>query len=160
MKNRVKFVLPPNLEDFKFSSSKRLILRRLIGNIVKRGKKQLAEKIFFESLSILKTRFASVELDDLFQSVFAKVRPNLGVRPKKMGGIVYKLPVILKDAKQNTFMVKWIVQGAQARSGSLSFSSRLADEIADIYSGKPTFAVKKRVELERLALSNRAFLRG
>jgi len=155
MRNRFSTILIT--EDFHFETLQFKLYRLLLGNILRRGRKLWAERVFTIIYNSIKQNY-NVLPEEVFSTVFEKLRPDLGVRPKKVGGVVYKLPFLLSAYKQNSLSVKWLVSAARLRKGS-NFSTKLLAEINDVYKGKTSGSLKKKNELHRLAFANRAFLR-
>lgn len=155
MKNRI-FTSHLN-QDFNFEELQIKLYRLLLGNILRRGRKGWAEKVFVTLYNQMKQAYKALP-EEVFAAVFERLRPDLGVRPKKVGGVVYKLPFLLSSYKQNSLSVKWLVSAARLRKGT-TFSSKLLAEINDVYKGKVSGSLKKKNELHKLAFANRAFLR-
>jgi small subunit ribosomal protein S7 len=134
---------------------KHKLFRICLGHLIKCGEKALAEKALANLFYILKLKLEKNPELYIFDAL-EKLRPTLGLRPKKRGGIIYRLPFLLRETKRQSMAVLWLISQAKARSGSLSKS--LADEICDVVSGTLQGSLKKKEELHRMALSNRPFL--
>lgn len=147
-------------EDFSFEKHKTALFRILVGTFIKKGNKKAAEKIFWEICYQLKMRF-HLNPSVVFGEVLTKVRPTLGVRPKKKGAVVYKLPTIMRESQQNSLTIRWLVQSVSEKKGFYSnFSDRFLSELVDLYTGKQQAgAIRKKDELHRTAFLNRPFLR-
>jgi small subunit ribosomal protein S7 len=147
-------------EDFNFEKYKTQLFRILIGCFVKKGKKKLAEKIFLDVCYQLKLKF-QLEPHSVFSEVLTKLRPTLGVKPRKRGAVVYKLPTIMRESQQNSLTIRWLVQSVFEKKGFYSsFSDRFLSELMDLYTGKQQAgAIRKKDELHRTAFLNRPFLR-
>lgn len=155
MNNRLSIL--PKTGDFCFEPLKFRLYRLFIGNLIRRGRKLWAEKTFAIIYNELK-QIHSIPPEHIFSTVFERLRPHLGIRPKKVGGIVYKLPFLLSSRRQNSLTIKWLIEGARARKGGI-FSRKLIAEINDVYRGRLTVSMKKKNELHRVAIINRVFLR-
>jgi len=138
------------------------VIRLFIGNLIRAGGRQRAIRIFRAFLfSLSRSDFYTKgsyksPLHALFSAV-QMVSPRVVLCSKRVGGVVYRLPIfIARDRRSYSFGVRWIVQAARKRSGS-SMSSRLVSEICDLFEKKGS-AYKRRLELYNVALSNKPFL--
>jgi len=147
-------------EDFNFEKHKTQLFRILIGCFIKKGKKKLAEKLFLNVCYQLKVQF-QLEPNVVFSEVLTKLRPTIGVKPRKRGAVVYKLPTIMRESQQNSLTIRWLVQSVFEKKGFYTnFSERFLAELMDLYSGKQQMgAIRKKEELHRTVFLNRPFLR-
>lgn len=142
-----------NNAELQFQIDKSNLLNTLFGYFIKKGKREVVHKIFLKFLFDLK--FQHKNLDDYFYEVFSKPRPVFGLRPKRLGAAIYKLPFLLSEAKKNATVTKWIAQSIRMRTGT-TLLKRISSELDDIYAGrKSSLTVQKCVESTRLALYNR-----
>ena len=147
-KRAEKKEIPP---DPEYNS---VLVTMFINNIVKRGKKSLAEKIFYSALNIIKERTKKDPLE-LFETAVNNVKPTLEVRSRRIGGANYQVPTEVSPKKQIALSIRWILAAARNRSEH-SMSERLASELIAA-SHKEGAAFKKKEDTHRMAEANRAF---
>lgn len=142
-----------SVAKFNYQLEKTNLIRTLLGYFVKRGKRDLARNIFLKLFFTLK--FQYTDLDEYFHKVFTKPRPVFGLRPKRLGAAIYKLPFMLSEAKRNATVIKWIAQSIRMRAGE-TLLKRISSELNDIFEErKSSLTIQKCVESTRLALYNR-----
>ncbi|HAW59974.1 MAG TPA: 30S ribosomal protein S7 [Actinobacteria bacterium] len=130
------------------------LVAQLINQVLRGGKKSLAESIVYKSFDIIKERAKTDPLSVLKKAV-ENVRPLLGVRPRRVGGATYQVPVEVPVRRGTTLALRWIVGFACARSGK-KMSERLAAELMEAAKGTGS-AAKKKEDLHKMAEANRAF---
>lgn len=139
---------------FNYQLEKANLIRTLLGYFVKKGKRDLTRNIFLKLFFSLK--FQHEDLDEYFHKVFTKPRPVFGLRPKRLGAAIYKLPFMLSEAKKNATVIKWIAQSIRMRTGT-TLLKRISNELNDIFEErKSSLTIQKCVESTRLALYNRS----
>jgi small subunit ribosomal protein S7 len=118
------------------------------------GKKSLAERIFYAALEILgeRSKRNSVEV---FEQALRNATPVLEVKPRRVGGSTYQVPVEIKGERRQALAIRWLLQSARKRPGK-SMAEKLATELLDTANGVGT-TIKKREDTHRMAESNRAF---
>ncbi len=131
-----------------------VIVAKFINNLMRRGKKGLAEHIFFGALDIIKQRTKHDGLD-IFRKAVENVAPVVEVRSKRVGGATYQVPIEVRQDRRMALAHRWIIQYAKNRSGK-TMADRLAAELIAA-SGGDGGAVKKREETHRMAEANKAF---
>jgi ribosomal protein S7 len=142
-----------NNNETRFQAEKLNLIHTLFGYFVKKGKREVVRKVFLKFLFDLK--FQHKNLDEYFYKIFSKPRPVFGLRPKRLGAAIYKLPFLLSEAKKNATVIKWIAQSIKMRAG-LTLLKRVSSELDDIYAErKSSLTIQKAVESTRLALYNR-----
>ncbi len=127
---------------------------KFINMIMMRGKKTLAQKIVYSALKILKEKTGEDELK-VFYKALDNVRPRVEVRPRRVGGATYQIPMEVPDYRGYFLAMKWIRDLARARKGRPMYE-KLADELLAAYRGEGA-AVKKRDDTHKMAEANRAF---
>lgn len=130
------------------------LIAEMISRIMERGKKSLAEKIVYDALTIVETRTNEDGLT-VFKRGIDNVRPFLEVRPKRVGGATYQVPVEVNAKRGTTLALRWMIAFAEGRSGK-PMSERLAAEILDAAQGIGA-GMKKKEDLHKMAEANRAF---
>ena len=129
-------------------------LAKLINKIMRDGKKSKAEKICYEAFDIIQKRTKKNPLE-LFLAALENVKPTLEVRPRRVGGATYQVPVEVRPDRREALAIRWIVQFARARKGK-PMKERLAEEIILASRGEGP-AVKKKEDTHKMAEANRAF---
>jgi small subunit ribosomal protein S7 len=122
--------------------------------VMERGKKSLAEQIFYHALDLAAERSKEDGLV-VFKRALDNVRPAVEVRSRRVGGANYQVPSEVRPARRNSLAMRWLVTAARAR-GERSMEERLAAEILDAAANRGG-AVKKREDTHRMADANRAF---
>ena len=122
--------------------------------VMERGKKSLAEQIFYQALDLVAERSKEDGLV-VFKRALDNVRPAVEVRSRRVGGANYQVPVEVRPVRRNSLAMRWLVTAARAR-GEKSMKERLAAEILDAAANRGG-AVKKREDTHRMADANRAF---
>jgi small subunit ribosomal protein S7 len=121
---------------------------------MKDGKKSLAERIMYEALETAAKRLNTDPMD-VFEKAMENARPVVEVRPRRVGGATYQVPVEVQPERAQALATRWILQYARGRSG-MPMIERLAREFADAYKGEGS-TIKKKEDTHRMAEANRAF---
>ncbi|MBC7332759.1 MAG: 30S ribosomal protein S7 [Synergistetes bacterium] len=140
--------LPP---DPVYGSS---LVTKFINYIMLDGKKIVAEWVFYEAMKIIEEKMKQNPLEVLEKAV-ENVKPILEVRPRRVGGATYQVPVEVPPHRQLSLAVRWIVHAARSKKGK-PMAEKLAQEIMDAYKGEGA-AIKKKEDVHRMAEANRAF---
>jgi len=122
--------------------------------VMERGKKSLAEQIFYHALDLAADRSKEDGLV-VFKRALDNVRPAVEVRSRRVGGANYQVPSEVRPARRNSLAMRWLVAAARSR-GEKSMEERLAAEILDAAANRGG-AVKKREDTHRMADANKAF---
>ena len=132
------------------------LLTQLINRVMKEGKKALAKRLVYGALE--KIREQGLDPVKTFNQAVDNVRPSVEVRPRRVGGAAYHVPLSVKGDRQISLALRWLVLGAQARPNSQyhTFDQKLAAELVDAAQGVGR-AVKKKEEVFRIAEANKAF---
>jgi small subunit ribosomal protein S7 len=130
------------------------LVTQLINKVLLDGKKATAERIVYGAFDIVKEK---TETDPLtvFKKAMDNVRPTLEVKPKRVGGATYQVPMEVNSRRATTLAIRWIVSFSRARKEK-NMADRLAMEIIDASNGVGA-SVKKREDLYKMAEANRAF---
>ncbi|MDR1019317.1 MAG: 30S ribosomal protein S7 [Synergistaceae bacterium] len=118
------------------------------------GKKSVAERIMYGALDVASQRLG-VDPVELYEKAMNNVRPQIEVRPRRVGGATYQVPVEVRPDRAQALAIRWIIQYSRARKG-IPMMERLARELADACKGEGG-SVKKREDTHRMAEANRAF---
>jgi small subunit ribosomal protein S7 len=140
--------------DARFESP---LVQKLINVIMERGKKSVARSIVYGAMDIVAKKINGDDKKalDLFVRAFNQVAPFVEVRPKRVGGGVYQIPMEVPPKRRNSLAMRWTISAARARVGK-SMSQRLAAELMEAVDGRGG-AIKKKTEVQRMAEANRAF---
>lgn len=130
------------------------LVTQLINKILLDGKKSTAENIVYGAFDMVEQKTASDPLA-AFKKAMDNVRPTLEVRPKRVGGATYQVPVEVNSRRSTTLAIRWLV-GFSRKRREKTMAERLAGEIMDASNGTGS-SVKKREDLFKMAESNRAF---
>ncbi|MDR3686366.1 MAG: 30S ribosomal protein S7 [Coriobacteriia bacterium] len=130
------------------------LVTQLINKILLDGKKSTAENIVYGAFDIIEQKTAADPLAT-FKKAMDNVRPTLEVRPKRVGGATYQVPVEVNSRRSTTLAIRWVVTFSRKRREK-TMAERLAGEIMDAANGTGS-SVKRREDLFKMAESNRAF---
>ena len=139
------------LPDPKF---KDVILAKFMNNLMKDGKKSVAEKIVYGAFDQI-TKVSKEDPLDIFNKALNEVSPVVEVKSRRVGGATYQVPVEIRPARRQALAMRWIVDAARKRNEK-SMHLRLAAELQDA-SQKKGNAVRKKEEVHKMAESNKAF---
>lgn len=128
---------------------------KVINKVMTRGKKSLAERIVYEALGIVEERVKSDPVETLEQAI-KNATPLLKVKPRRVGGATYQVPVEVRSELGLSLAMRWLVQSARARGGK-SMAEKLAAEVLDA-AQRQGATIKKREDTHRMAEANRAFV--
>ncbi len=130
------------------------VVETMIHHIMYRGKKSVSRTLVYDALEIAEQRANRPALDVLEQAL-KNVGPIMEVRPRRVGGATYQVPMEVPADRRMALAMRWIITAARARTGK-SFSEKLSGEILDAASNQGS-AVRKREETHKMAEANRAF---
>ena len=131
-----------------------VLLARFINKLDHRGKKSLAESIIYKSFEIIKEKTGEEPLE-VFSRAIENARPLLEVRPRRVGGATYQVPMEVPIVRSTTLAMDWIMEAARAKTGK-PMCEKLAQEFIDA-SKKEGAVMKKREDTHRMAEANKAF---
>ena len=139
------------LPDVRYNS---LPVTFFIHRIMKRGKKSVATTIMYDALDIVKDKSGKNPIEVLDQAL-RNVGPVMEVRPRRVGGATYQVPMEVPANRRMTLAMRWIIDSASGRTGT-SYAEKLSGEILDA-SNNTGASVRKREETHKMAEANRAF---
>jgi len=151
MPRRARVNKRPTLSDAKYNSP---LVATMICRLMLRGQKATAEGIIYDALDILEQQEHKSGLAVLEQAL-KNATPLLQVKPRRVGGATYQVPVEVPQERGLSLAMRWILQASRARAGK-SLAVRLAAELADASKGTGT-TIKKREDTHKMAEANRAF---
>lgn len=141
----------PVIPDPKYKSA---AVSRFVNILMLKGKKSIAEKIIYKCFDILSEKTGKPPLE-VFQKALDNARPLLEVKPRRIGGATYQVPVDVKSERGNSIAMRWIRNFARSKKGK-PMEIKLADEILEAYKGQG-LAIKKREDTHKMAEANKAF---
>ena len=144
----VKTVIPP---DAIYGSKN---VARLINGVMTCGKKSKSERIVYGAFGIIERQLKRSSLD-IFEQALKNATPVLEVKPRRVGGATYQVPVEVMGARRTSLAMRWLIQAARARSGR-SMVEKLAAELINAAQGQGA-AIKRREDTHRMAEANKAF---
>jgi small subunit ribosomal protein S7 len=137
--------------DSKFNN---IMISRLVNKVMIGGKKTTAERVVYDALDIINEREGK-EPVAVMELGLRNSTPLLEVKPRRVGGATYQVPVEVRPGRNTALAIRWILKSAKARSGK-SMAEKLAAELIDASKGQGA-AVKKREDTHKMAEANRAF---
>ena len=132
-----------------------VLVSKFTHGIMERGKKSVAQKIFYGAMDIIEKQVADEEPIAVFDKAMEMVRPKVEVKSRRVGGATSQVSVEVRPERRNALAIRWIISFAKARSGK-SMSEKLAAELLDAYNERGG-SVKKRDDTHRMAEANKAF---
>jgi len=145
---------PPKREiapDIKYNS---VLVSQFINKMMVQGKKSTAQGIFYDALDIIEARAKRPGLE-VFEQAVRNATPILEVKPRRVGGATYQVPVEVRADRRLSLAIRWLVASARNRSGK-TMAEKLASELMDAANNTGT-TVKRREDTHRMAEANRAF---
>jgi len=139
------------LPDIRFNS---INIQTMIQHVLKNGKKSVATGLIYDAMDLIKERTEKNPMD-VFDIALKNVGPVMEVRPRRVGGATYQVPMEVSTDRRTTLAIRWILGAARDRSGK-SFADKLASELIDA-SNETGAAIRKRDEAHKMAEANRAF---
>ena len=125
-----------------------------INNIMKSGKKSVAEKIFYQAIEIVEQKLKMPGIE-VFKQSLNNIKPVLEVKPRRVGGATYQVPIEVKPERRTALAIRWMIIAAKARSEK-TMRDRLAGEIMSANKNEGG-AVKKKEDTHKMAEANKAF---
>jgi small subunit ribosomal protein S7 len=139
------------LPDTRFNS---LNVQTMIQHVLKRGKKSVAVGLVYDAMDLIKERTEKNPME-VFDGALKNVGPTMEVRPRRVGGATYQVPMEVNADRRVTLAIRWILSSARERAGK-SFPDKLASELIDAFN-ETGAAIRKRDETHKMAEANRAF---
>ena len=137
--------------DLRYNS---VLVTKLINKVMKGGKKSTATRIMYDAMDMIEERTKRPPLEVLEEAI-RNVEPVLEVKPRRVGGSTYQIPVEVAPYRQSALAIRWLLGAARSRPGN-TMARRLADELMDA-ARETGVAVKRREDTHRMAEANRAF---
>lgn len=127
---------------------------KLINHVMRKGKKSLARRIVYKAFDIVKEKTQKEPLE-IFEQAITNSSPYIEVRPRRVGGATYQVPIEVKGDRKITLAMRWIVESAKSKKGK-AMEEKLAEELISA-SANTGDAIKKKENLRKLGEANRAF---
>ena len=151
MPRRREVVKRDVLPDPKYGN---MLVTKFINNLMRDGRKSVAEAIFYGSMDIIKEKTGEDPLA-IFQQALGNVKPTLEVKSRRVGGATYQVPIEVRTGRRNALAMRWIIGYARER-GEKTMKARLASELMDAANNEGE-AMKKKQDTFRMAEANKAF---
>jgi small subunit ribosomal protein S7 len=145
---------PPKREvepDVRFDSE---LVTRFINRMMKGGKKSTAARVMYDAMDIMEERLNRDPLET-FEKAVQNAMPMIEVKPRRVGGSTYQIPVEVSGHRRLTLAIRWMLAAARSRPGK-SMAEKLAGELMDASQGQGS-TIKKKEDTHRMAEANRAF---
>jgi small subunit ribosomal protein S7 len=139
------------LPDIRYNSVQ---VQTMVQHVLKRGKKSVALGLVYDAMDLIQERTQKSAIE-VFETALKNVSPVMEVRPRRVGGATYQVPMEVSADRRTTLAIRWILSAARDRSGK-SFPDKLAGELIDAYNETGS-AIRKRDETHKMAEANRAF---
>lgn len=133
---------------------KSVVVARFINNVMERGKKSLAASIVYTAFDAIEERTKRPALE-VFEEALKNATPLVEVKPRRVGGATYQIPVEIKSDRRQALAMRWLIDNATKRSGR-DMAARLAGELLDAARNEGA-TIKKREDTHRMAEANQAF---
>lgn len=151
MPRRLKPEKRPVVPDVRFNSEH---ITMFVNRLMRDGKKSTAQRVIYSSLDLVEDRTKRNPLE-VFEQALKNVMPQIEVKPRRVGGATYQVPVPVDGERQVSLSMRWLLMAARNRNGR-SMSEKLAAEFMDAANNQGA-AVKRRDDTHRMAEANRAF---
>jgi small subunit ribosomal protein S7 len=132
-----------------------VIIQTMIHHMLTRGKRSTATRVMYDTMDLVKERSGGKDPVEVFDTALKNVAPVMEVRPRRVGGATYQVPMEVPPGRRTTLAIRWILTSARARGGK-SFAEKLADELMDAAKNEGA-SIRKREETHKMAEANRAF---
>jgi small subunit ribosomal protein S7 len=126
-----------------------------VNKIMERGKKSTAERIMYSALDKVEAQTRRSAMDT-FEIALRNATPTIEVKPRRVGGATYQVPVDIRAERRMALAIRWLLRSARSRGGR-SMSERLAAELMDAATGQGA-TIKRKEDTHRMAEANRAFI--
>ena len=127
---------------------------RFTNMLMKDGKKSLAQRMLYRAFEMVEERTGADPVE-VFEAAIRNATPHLEVKPRRVGGATYQVPIEIRGDRRYSLAVRWLVQAAQSRAGK-TMIERLAAEIVEAANSEGA-AVRRKEESHRVADANKAF---
>ncbi len=129
-------------------------VQSFINRVMKNGKKSVATNLVYDAMEMAAERLNKEPLE-VFQQAVQNASPMMEVKPRRVGGATYQVPMEVTSDRRFALATRWLIQGARSRGGR-SFAEKLAGEFMDAFNNSGS-AVRRKEDTHKMAESNRAF---
>ena len=140
------------VQDPKFKSP---LVTQFVNNIIRRGKRRLAESIFYDALTIIGERSGGQDAMGVFKKAVDNVKPVLEVKSRRIGGANYQVPIEVPSERRVSLAIRWLITFAKERSEK-SMAEKLANEFMQAAKNEGG-AIRKKIDTHKMAEANKAF---
>ena len=151
MSRRVRAFKRQVLPDIRYNS---ITVSDFVNRMMRGGKKSIALRIVYDAFTLIEERAKKPPME-VFEAAMKNATPLIEVKPRRVGGATYQVPVEVPADRRNTLAMRWLLGAARSRGGK-SMAEKLAGELMDAAAGNGA-AIKKREETHKMAEANRAF---
>jgi small subunit ribosomal protein S7 len=151
MSRRARAVKREVIPDIRYNNT---VVSMFVNRMMRGGKKSTAQRVMYGAFELIEQRAKRPPLE-VFEQAMRNATPQIEVKPRRVGGATYQVPVEVPADRRNTLAMRWILGAARSRGGK-SMAEKLASELMDAASGNGS-AIKKREETHKMAEANRAF---
>ena len=132
-----------------------LVVAKFVNNLMKDGKKSVAEKIFYDSLNLISKKENTDNPLDIFKKALKNAAPVVEVKSKRIGGATYQVPIDIPENRRMALAMRWIINFARSRKGN-SMVDRLCAELVSASKNEGS-TIKKKEDTHKMAEANKAF---
>lgn len=137
--------------DSKFKSA---LVTQFISNIVRRGKKRLAEQIVYDAIDVIAQKTGQDGIS-VFKQALENVKPTLEVKSRRIGGANYQVPIEVSPKRKTSLAIRWVITYAKERTEK-SMAEKIANELMQAFKNEGG-AIRKKIDTHKMAEANRAF---
>jgi small subunit ribosomal protein S7 len=130
------------------------MLSKFINKVMYQGKKSTSERLVYGAMDIIEKQMRRSPIE-VFDQAMRNATPVLEVKPRRVGGATYQVPVEIKGERKTALAMRWLINSARARPGK-TFAEKLAAEVTDAAQGQGA-TIKRREDTHRMAEANKAF---
>ncbi len=130
------------------------LVTKFVNQIMRDGKRGLAQRIFYSAMANIQNQTGEEALE-VFEAAIKNAMPMLEVRPRRVGGATYQIPMEVRPERRRTLAIRWLVNAAKDR-GERDMVDRLANELMEA-AEESGAAVRRKEEMHRMAEANKAF---
>jgi small subunit ribosomal protein S7 len=151
MPRRKRATRRQDLPDAKYKNKN---ITRFVNKMMIDGKRSLSERIVYDAFDSIEAKQKRSPVD-VFEQAIKNATPGIEVKPRRVGGSTYQVPVDVRRDRGNALAMRWLIRSARTRTGR-SMAEKLASELMDAAAGQGA-TIRKREETHKMAESNRAF---
>ena len=132
-----------------------LVISKFINNLMLKGKKSIAEKIFYDSLDLISSKLKTDTPEDIFKKALENATPMLEVRSRRIGGSTYQVPIEVNPKRKQALAMRWLIDFSRTSTGK-NMAMKLANELISASKNEGSTIEKKR-NTHKMAEANKAF---